>query len=64
MDPDIKGHTISDSLETLQALSIENNTIGDPLSLTKMQSINYLTYLPSINLMGYYKEILLLAARS
>jgi hypothetical protein len=32
--PVIKGHTISDSLETLQALSIENNTIGDPLSLT------------------------------
>jgi hypothetical protein len=36
--PDIKGHTIPDSLETLQALSIENDTIGDPLSLTKCKA--------------------------
>ncbi len=40
MDPDIKGHTIWDSLETLQALSIENNTIGDPLSFTKCKALS------------------------
>jgi hypothetical protein len=39
MDPDSKGHAIWDSLETLQALSIENNTIGDPLSLTKCKAL-------------------------
>jgi hypothetical protein len=37
--PDIKWHTISDSLETLQALSIENNTIEGPLSLTKCKAL-------------------------
>ncbi len=38
--PHIRGHTILDSLETLQALSIENNTIGDPLSLTKCKALS------------------------
>jgi hypothetical protein len=40
MDRNVKGHTILDSTETLQALSIENNTIGDPLSLTKCKALS------------------------
>jgi hypothetical protein len=40
MDPDIWGHTIWDSLEILHALNIENNRIGDPLSLIKCKALS------------------------